>query len=182
MVSTRAAQAPPSAGPFALLREFRGPLVLATVAAVMALAGAGLTIRAAQLRGGPTAVNRALVDASATRQVIGVVSADVDQIFSYSYTDLGATRRAASAVLAGPAARQYSELFSSIEENAPAQKLTVTTRVVRAGVTRLDGNTAQLLVFLDQTSAGRDGRDAAQLSVTAQLIGGRWRITGIQSS
>jgi Mce-associated membrane protein len=57
--------------------------------------------------------------------------------------------------------------------------------VVQAGVTRLSGDTAQLLVFLDQlivrkdTPAGTSA--AAQLSVTARLDSGHWRIIDIHA-
>jgi Mce-associated membrane protein len=51
-------------------------------------------------------------------------------------------------------------------------------------VTRLDGSSAQLLVFLDQVSRREGGAPAtapAQLSVTAELDDGRWRIVDITS-
>ena len=56
--------------------------------------------------------------------------------------------------------------------------------MVRAGVVELTADRAQLLVFLDQT-AQREGQAAttaaAQLSVTAQLRGGHWRITDLKA-
>jgi Mce-associated membrane protein len=169
----------------ALLRDYRGPAVLIAAARELALAGGGLTFATATLRASPAAANRALADVPATGQVAAAVSAEAAAIFSYSYTDIPATRRAAASVLSGAAARQYDELFSGVVARyAPGEKLTVTTRVVRAGVTWLSGGTARLLVFLDQQATRPGGyRDttAAQLAVTAQLADGRWLITGLQA-
>ena len=60
------------------------------------------------------------------------------------------------------------------------------TRVVWAGVVELTGDHAVVLVFLDQTSAGRnepEGRPAAaQPTVTARRENGRWRITELKAT
>ncbi|MBV9854155.1 MAG: hypothetical protein JOY82_06470 [Streptosporangiaceae bacterium] len=150
---------------------------------VLAGVGAGLTAAAAQLRGGRAAVNRALTDPAATRQVIAAVSADVSEIYSYSYTGIGATERAAQRVLAGQAAAQYRELTPALQQ-AVGEQLTVVTRVDQAGVRWLSGGTAQLLVFMDQTATRGHNKGTsvpAQIAVTAQLIAGRWRITSIEA-
>jgi Mce-associated membrane protein len=119
---------------------------------LLALAGTGLLVAAAQVRGSPAAANRALTDQAATRQVLSEVTAGVSAIYSYSSADLGATQRAARRVLAGQAAAQYRELFPLLQRDAAGQQLTVVSRVVRAGVSSLSGNTAQVLVFIDQTT------------------------------
>lgn len=171
---------------WAWARGIRGPLALPLVLTlVLALVGGALTVRTAQLRDDPVSGNRALVDTAANTQVIGDVSNALTKIFSYSYTDTAATEQAARDVLAGAAYSQYEALFSQVMREAPVQGLTVTTRVIRTGVVRLSGDTAQLLVFLDQLVTRRGDRSgttaAAQLSVTAQLRDGHWRITDIQS-
>ncbi|CAM5368126.1 hypothetical protein SALBM135S_08533 [Streptomyces alboniger] len=60
--------------------------------------------------------------------------------------------------------------------------MSLTTQVVRAAAAELTGDSARLLVFLDQR-AKRKGADAttaaAQLSVTARLDQGHWTITDI---
>ena len=56
--------------------------------------------------------------------------------------------------------------------------------MVRAGVVSLTGDRARLLVFLDQTAqrAGAAATTAAaQLSVTAHLVGGHWRISDLKA-
>lgn len=159
------------------------PAVVAVVL-VLVLGGAGLLFRAAQLDDSAAASNRALTDTEATTQVSGDVSSALSKVFSYAPTNTGATRQAARELLAGKAARQYGELFGQVEKRAAEQKLTLTTHVVRAGVTRLTDRSAHLLVFLDQV-AERKGKApataAAQLSVTAELHDGRWQIVGITS-
>jgi Mce-associated membrane protein len=173
----------PAAPRFPGLAVFRGPLTLLVASLVLIGVGVGLTIAAAQLRGSQSAVNRALTDPAATRQVIAAVSADVSDIYSYSYTDIGTTEQAAQRILAGQAAAQYHELFPMLRE-AASEQLTVVTRVEQAGVSRLSGNTAQLLVFMDQTATrGHDKGTSvpAQLAITARFSGGQWRITSIEA-
>ncbi|WP_433334153.1 hypothetical protein [Spirillospora sp. CA-294931] len=155
-------------------------------ALVIALAAGGVLALAERQRETAPSANRALVDTAATTKVVGDVSNALIKIFSYTPGDLAASEKAAAEVLSGKAAQQYRTLFAEVRRQAPAQKLTLTTRVVRAGVHRLDGGTAHLLVFLDQVSTRNGkpagGTSAAQLAVTAHLTGGQWRIVDIRSS
>ncbi|MFD3436517.1 hypothetical protein ACFWU3_03305 [Streptomyces sp. NPDC058685] len=159
---------------------------LAAMALLIALVlgGAAFLFATARLNDTPAARNRALTDTAATTEVIEDVSTALTQVFSYTPAGTESTRQAARSLLAGKAARQYGELFGQVEKRAAEQKLTLTTHVVRAGVTRLTGHSAHLLVFLDQV-AERRGKPpataAAQLSVTAELRGGRWQIVDIAS-
>jgi Mce-associated membrane protein len=165
-------------------RWLRGPLVLVVASLVLAFTGSGLVIAAAQTRSSPASVNQALTDQAATRQVLATVSADVSAIYSYSYTDMGTTQRAAQRMLAGQAAAQYRELFPLLLRNVGGQQLTVVSRVVRAGVSYLSADTAQVLVFIDQTATRADNKGSstrAQLAITAHMRGGRWLITGIDA-
>jgi Mce-associated membrane protein len=160
-----------------------GLLALFAASLVLVLAGAGLLVAAAGLRDSPAAANRALTDRAATSQVLDAVSADVSEIYSYSRTDIQATIAAAARVLTGQAAVQYRQL-SPMLANAVRQRLTVATRVVRAGVISLTGDTARLLIFLDQTATRGDAKPTAvpaQLVVTARFSGGRWRIASIEA-
>lgn len=174
----------PLAQPFRPLR-LRGPLLLFAASLLLTAAGAGLLALAAQLRGSPPAANGALTDAAATRQVTASVSAGVSQIYSYSYTDLAATRAAARRVLAGRAAAQYRQLSPELGA-AVSQRLTVVTKVTSIGVSSLTAGSARLLVFLDQTvtraGAKPNAPVPAQLTVTATRSGGRWLITSIQTA
>ncbi|MEU8960510.1 hypothetical protein AB0C89_02190 [Streptomyces sp. NPDC048491] len=151
---------------------------------VLLLAGAGLLFQARQLTTTPATANRALTDASETTQVIGDVSNTLGKVFSYAAQDTSATEQASKELLSGRAASQYAALFGQLRQRAAEQKLSLTTHVVRAGVTRLTHDRAELLVFLDQR-AQRDSSApttaAAQLSVTAQLDAGHWQITDIRA-
>lgn len=171
-----------SAGVIDVVRRLRGPLTLLLVAVLLVAAGGWFLARTISMR---SVANQAVVDTAATNQVIGDVSNAVDRIFSYSYNDTDATRQAAAAVLTGKAAGQYNTLFGQVRSHAVAEKLKLTTRVVSAGVTQLDGNHAQLLVFLDQTATradtGRTSTSAAQLSITVQLIRGHWLIADLHA-
>lgn len=158
------------------------PLVVMVIAVVIAGVGATLTVAGAARRA--PAANSALVDQAGTRRVIAAVTGEANAVFSYSYTNVGATRRAAASALTGSAARQYRLLFSQVVAHGPAQKLTLTSRVVRAGVISLSGGSAEVLLFLDQKwvrGAGQPVTAAAQLDITARLSGGRWRITAISA-
>lgn len=156
-----------------------GFLVLALLAC-----GAVFLLKADELGDDPATDNRALTDTTATERVSGDVSSALSTVFSYTPEDTAGTRKAARGLLAGKAARQYEGLFGQVQRRAAEQKLTLTTHVVRAGVTRLTDRGAHLLVFLDQV-AERQGKPAttvaAQLSVTAELHGGHWRIVDITS-
>jgi Mce-associated membrane protein len=162
------------------LGPFRGLLALVSASLLLVAAGIVLLVLAGRAQAAASG-NQAQTSAARTRQVTSAVSAGVAGIYSYSYTDLAATTRTAHQVLAGPAAAQYAEL-SRMLSAAVAQRITVVTKVTDVGVRSLTGDTATLLVFLQQSTT-RDGKPAgsvpAQLQVTAHLVHGRWLITGI---
>ncbi|PRH76685.1 hypothetical protein C6N75_24275 [Streptomyces solincola] len=154
------------------------PVVVLLAAAAVLLA---LTVR---LSDDPAVRNQALADPEATSHVAGEVGGALTEVFSYGPGDTARARASARRLLAGQAARQYEELIGQVERPAADQRLTLTTHVVRTGVVRLTADRAELLVFLDQV-AERAGKPpataAAQLAVTAEKSGGRWRITTLQA-
>ncbi|MFE9817611.1 hypothetical protein [Streptomyces sp. NPDC005773] len=163
----------------------RWPRVLAAVLVVVLLAAGGaFYVAGRQLRDTPATSNRALTDSAATTQVAGDVTNALGKVFSYGPGATAATKASAQQLLAGKALQQYAALFGQVEKQAADQKLTLTTHVVRAGVTRLTHDSAHLLVFMDQVYE-RKGKAAstaaAQLSVTAQLREGRWTIVEIDA-
>ncbi|MFD3997623.1 hypothetical protein [Streptomyces sp. NPDC058583] len=168
--------------------------VLAAAVAALLLAGSAFFYGAHQLRSTPSARNHALTDAGATARVGGDVGEGLARIFSYTPASDDAVERSAGTVLAGRAARQYTDLFAQVRAKLVEQRITLSTQTVRTGVIELDGDSARLLVFLDQTSrrdtAGQDtaGQDkatatsaAAQLTVTATFQGDRWLIVDIKA-
>ncbi|MFE9852056.1 hypothetical protein ACFYPN_25135 [Streptomyces sp. NPDC005576] len=160
-------------------RVLAGALALLLIAA-----GAALFVRGQQIRDTPASANRALTDTAATDRVTADVSSALTTVFSYAPDTTAATKAAARRLLTGPALKQYAALFGQVEKQAADQELTLTTHVVRAGVTRLTGDSAHLLVFLDQVYE-REGKAAtsapAQLSVTAHRQHGVWQIVDITS-
>ncbi|MFE2760591.1 hypothetical protein [Streptomyces halstedii] len=159
--------------------------VLAGVLTVALLAtGATLFVMGQRLRDTPATSNHALTDTEATDRVTGEVGSALSKVFSYGPRSTAATKETAKRVLAGKALQQYAALYGQVEKQAADQKLTLTTQVVHAGVTRLGTGSAHLLVFLDQVYE-REGKAAttaaAQLSVTAELRGGRWVVVEITS-
>ncbi|MCX4736055.1 hypothetical protein [Streptomyces sp. NBC_01363] len=163
----------------------RWPRIVAAVLVVALLAtGGALFVEGRALRDTPATSNRALTDSEATTRVAGDVSNALGKVFSYSPQATAVTKESAKQLLAGKALQQYAALFGQVEKQAADQKLTLTTHVVRAGVTRLTDDSAHLLVFLDQVYE-REGKQAttaaAQLSVTAQLRDGHWTVVEITS-
>ncbi|WUX23408.1 hypothetical protein OG281_00150 [Streptomyces sp. NBC_01438] len=171
-------EAPPGTGH----RRLR--FVVWTLVVALLVAGGGLFVMGRQLRDTPATSNAALTDSEATSRVAGDVTNALGKVFSYSPSATAVTKESAKQLLAGKALQQYAALFGQVEKQAADQKLTLTTHVVRAGVTRLTHDSAHLLVFLDQVYERRGktaSTAAAQLSVTAQLRDGRWTIVEITS-
>lgn len=160
------------------------PVALALAICLSAFAVDGWAGRRSE---GSPAANRALVDEARTAKAVADVSALVTRIFTYSHTDPAATARAADKALTGRAVGDYRRLFGLVKQNAPVMRLSLTTKVSKAGLIKLtrDG-TAVLLVLLDQT-ATRDGRPtgapvAAQLIVTARDDDHGWRISDLRAA
>ncbi|MFF3838511.1 hypothetical protein [Streptomyces sp. NPDC001930] len=167
---------------------------LAAAVAVLLLAGSAFFYGAHQLRSTPSARNHALADAAATARVGGDIGEGLARIFSYTPASDDAVERSAGTVLAGRAARQYTDLFAQVRAQLVEQRITLSTQTVRTGVIELDGDSARLLVFLDQTSRRDNAQQdkaqqdkatatsaAAQLTVTATFQGDRWLIVDIKA-
>ncbi|QEV10200.1 hypothetical protein CP972_11420 [Streptomyces prasinus] len=157
---------------------------LVGTAALLLAAGCGFLQAAHQLRSAPPVRNQALTDTEATTRVAGEVGHALARAFSYTPDGTAAAERSARTGLDGRAARQYRALFDQVRDDLTEQRVTLSTRVARTGVIELDGGTARLLVFLDQTShrgKGTATTAAAQLTVTARLVDDQWRITDIKA-
>lgn len=182
--SAAAADAPTSDGssePTASRRWLVWVAALVVATTVLVAVGTVFEIRGHSLRSQTPAKNYALSDTAATSEVIGQVSTALNKVLSYDYQNPTGTRQAASQSLTGDAAGQYKTLFAALQQKAPGEKLTLKAKVVVAGVTQLHGNTAELLVFLDQSSTRasdkQNSTSAAQLDVTAVKQGDTWKIS-----
>jgi len=161
------------------------PIVFGAATVVLGALGVWATVAAHDLRANPAGANGALVDTNATRTVTRDVTGAVNTIFSYSYADTARTRSAAQSLLTGPAIRQYNQLFALVEQEAPKEKLVVTTRVTNIGVELLTQGKARLLVFANQqdtmTGTKKSSYGGAMFAVTAVSQNGIWKIENIDT-
>jgi Mce-associated membrane protein len=166
-------------------RRLRLPVVLGVVTVLLGGFGAWATVQAHNQRATNAQQNLALTNGPATSAVRHQVSSAVQEIFSYSYTDTAKTRRDAQNLLTGAAIRQYDQLFSLVQKDAPAQKLVVTTSVTNSGVEFLTGSRARVLIFANQQDSragtGQTSYAGAMFAVTAVLTGGTWKISNIDT-
>jgi Mce-associated membrane protein len=160
------------------------PVTSVIVAVILAGFAAIAGVKAHDLRASQVPENLALTDSALTSQVNRQIGGAVSTIFSYSYTDPGATRRAAQRLLTGTAIRQYDRLFTLVEQKAPAEKLVLRTKVTDIGVELLTASQARLLVFVnqqDQADSGQAVYSGAMFAVTAVLRQSRWFIADINT-
>ncbi|GAA2792597.1 hypothetical protein [Crossiella cryophila] len=167
-------------------RTPRPPLarwLIAFAAAAVLLAGFFL-VQGWRTTNSAVAQNQALVNGPGTAEVAGQVAEALRRVFSYRHDDTASTEAAASEVLVDAARAQYDTLFAQVREQAPQQKLVLSTKAVSTGVRELTAERAVLLVFLDQTATRGDNNQtsasAAQLGVTARRVGEKWLITELQ--
>ncbi|MGW0903254.1 hypothetical protein [Streptomyces sp. NPDC002853] len=165
-------------------RRRKSRTLLALLLAALLMTGGALLVLADRTAHAPGAANQALTDSERTRRVVADISDALSTVFTYTPDGLATTERRAHDVLRGKAAKDYRALFAKLRRHVTDQQLSLTTQVVRAGAVELTGDTARLLVFLDQR-AKRKGAKAttapAQLSITARLDGGHWTITDIKA-
>jgi Mce-associated membrane protein len=130
--------------------------------------------------------NSALLDVAATAQVKDQVSKATEALFSYDYNNIKKTEDAANDLLVNDDVKaKYTSLMGEVKRLAPAQKMVVTCKVTRAAVIRLNGDLADVMVFVDQTSTRADTKKttagSAQLHLNAQLQGDKWKITDMNT-
>lgn len=160
----------------------RRATVLSLLTAVLVLA-AGFAIVAAVRVGALHGGNTAVTDTAATNEVATQVGDGVKAIFSYDYANLARTERAAASVLVDAAVGQYQSGYPQARQQALDQKLVRTTSISSVGVQDLRGDTAQLLLFLDQqtlvTTNNQQSSASAALSITAKRVDGTWKIASM---
>jgi Mce-associated membrane protein len=160
-----------------------GATLVALVAAVVIALGLAAWFRgeANQLAGSAAASNDALVDTVATAQVSDQVREAVRRVYSYDFARLDDNERAAAEVITGPFVQGFHQRFTRVREQAPPQQAVVVATVPALAVKVLDGDRAIVIVFLDQ-EAHQGGQAkpllaTGRLAVTAQRVGGSWKIS-----
>ncbi|QWF79694.1 hypothetical protein [Amycolatopsis sp. CA-230715] len=182
---------PVVASPEQKARKKKFILAGALILVGLLLAGLAVFFKVKQNEVDSATGNAALLDMAKTAQVQQDVRAAVEALFSYDFNDLGKTKKAANDVLVTDTARdKYNKEFAEVERLAPQQKMVVTVKVTRTAPILIDGDRAKVLVFVDQTSirTGGDPKAAnnkvaggSQLSVTAQLSGGKWKVADLDA-
>lgn len=168
-------------------RDARATLLSALVGCFILLAAATVwfAIEVDTLRSGEPDENTALVDSDVTDAVTADVSAELKSVFSYNYTNLDRTKRAADRALLEHAQRQYKDRFAEVTDNAKKDELMRTASVRDIGVREIDGDTAELVVFLDQqTLTNKDeqsGQQTISLEIGAKLVDGTWKVAEFDS-
>jgi Mce-associated membrane protein len=161
-------------------RTVLGPIVMVLVAAVLTAAGFVFKGQADQVLDTGSAANTALTDTGATTDVITQVTRDMEAVSSYKYTDLAGAQKAGQAVSTGDFLTDYNKLFEQVKAQAPAQKAVVTGQVAKIGVSQLQGDNAELVVFLTQTTTRADTNKSSSVglvyTVDATRSGGKWLI------
>ncbi|MGW4037835.1 hypothetical protein ACWEIM_16390 [Streptomyces sp. NPDC004778] len=162
------------------------PTVLCALTVLLGAVAVWAFASASSLRDEPARQNAALTDIGRTSEVKGRISEAVGAVFSYDYASPARSDRAASTYLTGRAVQQHKDMLADVREQAPEQKLVLTTTVTESGVEFLDGDRARLLIFADQSNT-RTGKDeettyaAAMFAVDAVRRGDTWLIAAIDT-
>jgi Mce-associated membrane protein len=160
----------------------RRATLLAVLAAIIVLA-AGFAVYAGLQARGFDGSNDAVADLAATTEVTDQVGAGVKAIFSYDYSNLARTERAAAGYLVEGAVAQYAASFDAAKKAATDQKLIRSTTIRSIGVRDLRDDSARVLVFLDQqtlrTAENQQSSAGAYLDITAKKIDGGWKIASM---
>lgn len=168
----------------------RGRAVPLLAAALVVLTGLAVLfgVLDAEKRGTPAATNTALVDVGATSEVAGQLGDALETIYSYDFARLDENERAAREVITPAFAQEFDALWAQVRELAPAQQAVVSATVRQAAVRSIEGDRAEVLVFMDQQATrAAQGDQAGQLSsegrltVTGELVDGHWRIANVES-
>ncbi|MEV6907885.1 hypothetical protein [Amycolatopsis sp. NPDC051071] len=130
--------------------------------------------------------NTALLDVARTAQVKDQVAKATEALFSYDYNNIAKTETAAGDLLVNDDVRaKYNLLMGEVKRLAPQQKMVVTCKVTRSAVIRLEGDRADVMVFVDQSSTRADTNKttagSAQLHLNAELRGDKWKITAMNT-
>lgn len=158
------------------------PVVLAVVVVLIGGLAAWFGVEWAGVRSS-AAANTALTDAATTAQLNGQISAAVNETFSYDYTNLAKTQRAVRQTYTGLALCEYNEVFKQVEQLAPQEKLVFTTTVQKEGVEQLQGDTARVLLLLEQhdtrATDNQTTDSQSMMAVNAVRQGGSWKISAL---
>jgi Mce-associated membrane protein len=171
-------------GPGLVARLRTVPVLAAALVVLIALA-AFFGIATASLRGTPAAANSALTDLAATSEVSTQLGDALEVLYSYDFARLDENERAARDVITEGFTPEFERLFAQVRELAPQQQAVVSAVVSVSAVQAIEGDRAVLVAFMDQqatTAASAEQVAAAgRLTVTGELVDGRWKIAAVES-
>jgi Mce-associated membrane protein len=154
------------------------PLAILLLVAGIALSATGYFRGQIARAGAAAADNQAIVDTTATAEVVAQVSNAIEVVLSYDFSRLDDSERAGREVSTGHYAEQYARTFADVRRHAPEQKLVLTSTVRLAGVTNLRGDRAEVIAAVDH-AATKDSTPfttTGRVKVVATKVDGRWKI------
>jgi Mce-associated membrane protein len=161
------------------------PVVLAVIAVLIGGLATWFGLEWSNLRDGSVAQNTALTDSATTSEVSGQVTSAVNTTFSFDYTNRQKTQKAVQQLLTGEALCQYNQIYRSVLKLAPAEKLVLTTTVQDKGVEMLQGDTARVLLLVQQhdtqAASNQTSDSQSMIAVNAVKQGSAWKISAIDT-
>ncbi|MDT7670469.1 MAG: Mce-associated rane protein, partial [Pseudonocardiales bacterium] len=163
------------------------PVALALALLLVTVVGAGAAYfcwtKAQQAADARPTGNIAFVDPLSTAGVRDQVSKAIEAIYSYDSTQLDDSENRALSFITGDYSDEFKQNFATVRQLAPQEKAQLTSTVVEAGVQSLTESRATLLVMVNQVGHRGDNpqplRAAVRLSVTAEKVGGQWKVSGV---
>ncbi|MEV0056485.1 caspase family protein [Saccharopolyspora shandongensis] len=123
--------------------------------------------------------------AASTEDARTQIAKAVEAVFSYDFSDIAKSERAAQDLLVGEARRQHDDQVAEIKQVGPEQQLTVSIEVKDIAVTPMPGDLADAVLSIDQrsvrTTTGEESTGSASLSVSAEKHDGKWKISNIRA-
>ena len=157
------------------------PVTLVAVTVVcLVLAGLAFWKGLEARTSGPYA-NQAVVDVSATAELVGQTRESIEKIFSYDYTRLDDSVEAARTMSTGQFTERYLSVFDqTIRDPAMQQQLRQTATAVNMGVVSLRDDRAEVMVLAQfsaqRTSTGQSTNAPGLLRAEMHKVDGRWKL------
>lgn len=112
----------------------------------------------------------------------------ITPVLSYDYRKLTADRAAAGAVMTPAYRAKYDKIFDDVvAKQAPGlQAVVKVSKVVEAGIVRVDDDRVQVLVLVDRSTARKSSATPLptqdQVTLTMQKVGGRWLVDDLRTT
>ena len=167
----------PAPSPARALRDWRLTAILAGAALVL-----GVFALVAYFKPGAEVTNEAFVDNPATEQVKAAAANAIVTLAQYKYDKIDDWRNAGSQVFTDKMKDEFNKTADATKDFAVQSHTSTTARVDDVGVTALDGDRAEVIVFV-AVSVDRDGvavesRQGPQV-VRMEKVGDKWLLAEV---